>query len=83
MLDDVRYVKNGAIIGWNCGVAGEEEMDACLALQFGITEIVGVAIYIEYHVARIIREHRFFLCGQVMKEMLCFPHGVFGWLGEL
>ena len=44
MLDDVRYVENGAIIGWNCGVVGEEEMVACSALRFGLTEIAGVAI---------------------------------------
>ena len=45
MLDDVRYVENGAIIGWNCGVAGEEEMSACLASCSEITEIAGVDIY--------------------------------------
>ena len=83
MLDDVRYVKNGAIIGWNCGVAGEEEMPACSALSFGITEISGIAMYRYYHVSGIICEHSFFLCGQVIEELLCLPYGVFGWFGGL
>ena len=45
MLDDVRYVENVTIVGCDCGVAVEEEMVACSASRFGITEISGVAMY--------------------------------------
>ena len=50
------------------------------ALGFGITEVAGVAMCSKYHVARIIREHGFFLCSQVIKEMLSLLHGLFRWL---
>ena len=83
MLDDVHYVDNGAIIGWNCGVAGEEEMAACLASRFGITEIAGVFMYREYHAAGITCENIFFLCSQVIEELVFLSHVVFVWRGGL
>ena len=46
-------------------------MDACSASRFRITEISGVAMYSNYHVSGIICEHSFFLCGQVIEELLC------------
>ena len=52
MLDYVRDVEDGSIVGRNFRVVGEKEMSTCLAPGLGLVEVACVAVYRECHVTR-------------------------------
>ena len=62
MFDDMCYVENGAIIGWDVCIGRKEEVAACSAASFGFAKVAGVTVSGKDHFAGVISEYCFFLC---------------------
>ena len=52
MLDYMRDVEDGSVVGRDVSVVGEKEVTACAAFRFGLIEVAGVAVDREGHFAR-------------------------------
>lgn len=76
-------VEDGAIVAWGGFVEREEEMSAGTATRFGFTEVTGIAMDGEFHVAAFVCENGILLCSKIVEELTCMLKGVSSWRGGL
>ena len=67
MLDDMGDVEYCPVIGWYVGIVRKEKVPPGATASLGFTQVAGIAVGSQYHVAGIVREHCFFLGGNVVK----------------
>ena len=67
MFDDMCDVENGAIIGWDVGCGGEEEVAASTAASFWFAKMAGITVGSKDHITGMVGENGFFLSGEVVK----------------
>ena len=71
MFDDVGDIQDGPVVGWDFRIGREKEMPPSAAAFPGFTEITGVAVYGEDHVAGVVGENCIVLGGDVIQELFC------------
>jgi hypothetical protein len=69
MFDDVGYIQDGPIVGWDFCIGRERKMPPSAAACPGFAEITDVAVYGEDHVTGIVGENCIVLGGDVIQEL--------------
>ena len=57
MFDYVGNIQDGAIVGWDVGIGGQEEVATSVASGFWFTQVAGIAVGCQNHVASMVREN--------------------------
>ena len=70
MFDDVGNVEDGAVVGGDFCIVGQEEMSTRAAFDLRFAEVAGVAVDRHDHLAAVVGEYCIFLCGEVVKNWL-------------
>lgn len=76
-------VEDGAVIWWDFRPVGEKEIATGTTVGLWLTEIAGIAMCCENHVATIVGEYYIFLHGKVVEDLVCVSKSVLCYFGHL
>ena len=69
MFDDVGNIENCTIFRWVGDIIRVEEMTTSMTASFGFTEVTGIDVYGQNHVAFGVCKDGFVLRGKVVEEL--------------